>query len=127
MKFKTESEQRLKNEWSDPKLAPMVKEIVNDAAAYAKEKWDWDFLITSIRRTPAEDAALHASGIHVDWRAVDMRTRDQDQEAIDDVAHYVNKKYAYDPTRPHLKVCFKEIHGNAAHAHYQVHPRTRLK
>ena len=127
MKFKTESASRLENEWNNPKLAPMVKEIVIDAAEYAKEKWNWDFVITSIRRTPAEDARLHASGIHVDWRAVDMRTRDQSQQAIDDVANHINKKYAYDPTRPHLKVCFKEIHGNAAHAHYQVHPRTKLK
>ncbi len=31
MKFKTESEQRLENEWGNAKLAPMVKSIVNEA------------------------------------------------------------------------------------------------
>jgi len=127
MKFKTQSAERLEQEWNDTKLASNIRQIVDDAAGYAKTTHNWDFVITSIHRTPAEDAALHASGIHIEWRAVDMRTRDQKQEAIDDVAHYVNKKYAYDPTRPHLKVCFKEMHGSAAHAHYQVHPRTKLK
>ena len=95
--------QRLEQEWNDAKLAPMVKSIVNDAAQYAKTKWNWDFVITSIYRTPAEDAALHASGIHVDWRAVDVRTRDETQQAIDDVADYINGKYAYDPARPRSK------------------------
>lgn len=127
MKFKTESEDRLKNEWDDSRLAPMVKTIVNDAAQHALEKWNWEFVITSIRRTPAEDAALHASGIHVDWRAVDVRTNDRSQEEIDDVAAYINEKYVYDAARTHLKVCFKEPHGNGVHAHFQVHPHTRLR
>ena len=38
MKFKPKGEQCLENKWSDPKLTPMVKTIVNDVAAYAKEK-----------------------------------------------------------------------------------------
>ncbi len=127
MKFKTESAQRLENEWGNVKLAPMVKSIVIDAAQYAKDNWDWDFVITSIHRTTAEDAALHASGIHIDWRAVDVRTHDQTQQEVDDVANHINGKYGYDPTRPAMKVCFKEPHGNGVHAHYQVHPHTRLK
>lgn len=127
MKFKTESAQRLQNEWSDAKLAPMVKAIVNDASQYAKNRWNWDFVITSIHRTKAEDDALHASGIHVEWRAVDIRTNDRTQQEVDDVASYINGKYAYDPARPNMKVCFKEPHGNGVHAHYQVHPHTKQK
>lgn len=127
MKFKTENAQRLQDEWNDPKLASMVKTIVNDSAQYAKTKWNWDFVITSIHRTAAEDAALHASGIHVDWRAVDVRTNDRTQQEIDDAADYINGKYIYDAARPALKVCFKEPHGNGVHAHYQVHPHTRLR
>lgn len=127
MKFKTETAQRLQDEWNDAKLAPLVKSIVNDAARYAKNKWNWDFVITSIHRTKAEDDALHASGIHVEWRAVDVRTNDRTQQEIDDVAVYVNGKYAYDSARPNMKVCFKEPHGNGVHAHYQVHPHTRLR
>jgi hypothetical protein len=127
MEFKTESAERLKNEWDDSRLAPMVKTIVNDAAQYAHDKWNWDFLITSVHRTAAEDAALHASGIHVDWRAVDVRTNDRTQQEINDVAAYINEKYVYDAARAHLKVCFKEPHGNGVHAHFQVHPHTRLR
>lgn len=125
MKFKSENKDRLEAEWNSSKLAPMVRQIVEDAAEYAKNKWNWDFVVTSIFRTVAEDAALHASGIHVGWRAIDIRTNDQDQQAINDVADYVNQKYQYDPTRPSYKVCFKEAHGTGVHAHYQVHPNTK--
>lgn len=124
MKFKPESETRLEKEWDDPQLSRNVKDIVEDVAKYAKKKWKWDFLITSIYRTPEEDAALHASGIHSAWRAVDVRTLDQQEEAINDVADYTNTKWKYDPERPAMKVCFKEPHGSGVHAHFQVHPRT---
>lgn len=124
MKFKTESADRLASEWNNPKLSPMVKAIVTDAEQYAAEKWNWEFMITSVFRTKLEDQALQASGIHGGWRAVDVRTKDQTQAAINDVADYINKKYQYDPKRPNFKVCFKEVHGNAAHAHFQVHERT---
>lgn len=118
---------RQEREWNDSKLAPRVKEIVIQAAEYAEEKWGWNFTITSIYRTPAEDAALRASGIHVGWRAVDVRTRGQRQEVIDDVTRFINSKWAYDPSRPHMKVCFAEPHGTGPHGHYQVHPRTKRK
>lgn len=127
MKFKAESATRLKKEWDSPKLAPMVKQIVEDAAKYALTKFNWEFTITSIFRTKAEDAALHASGIHSEWRAVDVRTKDQNQDTVNAVANYINKKYSYDPSRPGMKVCFKEPHGNGVHAHYQVHPKTKKK
>ena len=124
LKFVSERQER---EWNDSKLSRRVKEIVLEAAAYAEQKWGWNFTITSIHRTPAEDAALNASGIHVDWRAVDVRTRGQKQTVVDDVARYINGRWAYDPARPHLKVCFKEAHGTGPHGHYQVHPKTRRK
>jgi hypothetical protein len=126
MKFKDNSD-RLKKEWESPKLAPMVKKIVEDAAEFARTKFNWEFTITSIFRSKAEDAALHASGIHVEWRAVDVRSRGIDQEAVNKVAEFINKKYAYDPNRPGMKVCFKEPHGNGVHAHYQVHPNTKKR
>jgi hypothetical protein len=118
---------RVEREWNDPKLSKRVKEIVTEASQYAEETWGWNFTITSIFRTPAEDAALNASGIHVDWRAVDVRTRGQSKEAIDDVTRHTNSRWAYDPQRPHMKVCFSEPHGTGPHGHYQVHPRTRRK
>jgi len=124
LKFVSERQER---EWNDPKLSKRVKEIVTEAAEYAEENWGWNFTITSIHRTPAEDAALHASGIHVDWRAVDVRTKGQKQKVIDDVTNYINSRWSYDAARPNLKVCFAEPHGTGPHGHYQVHPKTRRK
>ncbi|HLL72745.1 MAG TPA: hypothetical protein VK363_14980 [Pyrinomonadaceae bacterium] len=119
--------QRQEREWNDSRLSKRVKEIVTEASEYAEETWGWNFTITSIFRTAAEDAALRASGIHVDWRAVDVRTRGQRQEVIDDVTKHINNRWAYDPSRPHMKVCFAEPHGTGPHGHYQVHPRTKRK
>jgi hypothetical protein len=124
MKFESS---RLEREWNDPKLSARLKEIVTEAAEYAADKWSWEFTVTSIYRTPAEDAALRASGIHIEWRAVDVRTRGRSQKAVDDVTKYINGRWAYDPTRPHMKVCFAEPHGTGPHGHYQVHPRTKRR
>ena len=124
MKFKPENKARLEKEWNDPQLAPWVRHIVEDCAKYAKKKWNWDFLITSIYRTPEEDAALKASGIHAAWRAADVRTMDQKKEAVDDVTKYANTKWKYDPQRPKMIICFSEPHGSGVHAHFQVHPNT---
>jgi hypothetical protein len=124
LKFASE---RQKREWNDTRLSKKVKEIVTEASQYAEEKWGWNFTITSIFRTAAEDAALNASGIHVSWRAVDVRTRGQSQATVDDVTKHINGRWAYDPSRPHMKVCFAEPHGTGPHGHYQVHPRTKRK
>jgi hypothetical protein len=122
LRFDSEREER---EWNDARLSRRVKEIVTEASEYAEEKWGWNFTITSIFRTRAEDAALNASGIHVDWRAVDVRTRGVSKDAVQDVTKYINDRWAYDPRRPNLKVCFSEPHGTGPHGHFQVHPRTR--
>ena len=118
---------RQEREWNDRRISARVKEIVTEASEYAEANWGRNFTVTSIFRTQAEDNALNASGIHVDWRAVDVRTRGRSREAIDDVTRHINSKWAYDPTRPRLKVCFSEPHGTGPHAHFQVHPRTRRK
>jgi hypothetical protein len=118
---------RIEREWNDGRLKPISKEIVTDAARYAAQKLNWEFFLTSIFRTKEEDAALQASGIHVEWRAVDVRIKDQSSAAVENLAAYVNDKWIYDPLRPNLKVCFKEPHGSGAHAHFQVHPNTKLR
>ena len=115
---------RVEAEWQNRKLDARLRDIVIDVATYAKKRWRWEFTLTSIYRTPEEDAALEASGIHCEWRAVDVRTRGRRAEAVEDVARYTNAKWVYDPKRPRLKVCFKEPHGSAPHAHFQIHPRT---
>ena len=116
---------RVEREWQNAKLDARLKSIVTDVAAYARKRWNWEFTITSIYRTPEEDTALQASGIHCEWRAVDVRTRGRSAGEIEDVARYTNANWMYDPKRPRLKVCFKEPHGTGPHAHFQVHQRTQ--
>lgn len=118
---------RVEKEWNDERLSERVRDIVQEAAAYAEEKYGWNFTLTSIYRTPAEDAALSASGIHVYWRAVDVRIKGRPQSEVNGVADYINGRYVYDPARPAMKVCFKEPHGTGPHGHFQVHPNTKRK
>lgn len=115
---------RISGEWNDARLNPLVKQITNEAAAYALSQWNWDFYLTSIYRTPAEDLALGGSGVHVAWRAVDARDSDQVPAAITDVTNYINSRWVYDPQRPTMKVCFSDPHGTGPHMHFQSHPNT---
>ena len=118
---------RVEREWNDARLEKLLRDIVIEAAAYAEEKYGWNFTLTSIYRTRAEDAALNASGIHVYWRAVDVRIKGRPQSQIDAVANYINNRYVYNPASSARKVCFKEAHGTGPHAHFQVHPTTKRK
>lgn len=118
---------RIEREWNDARLTKLLRDIVLEAAAYAEEKYGWNFTLTSIYRTKAEDAALNASGIHVYWRAVDVRIKGRPQSQINAVADYINNRYVYNPDKPALKVCFKEVHGTGPHAHFQVHANTKRK
>lgn len=119
--------ERVESEWNDPRLSKRVRDIVIEAATFAEQQYGWNFTLTSIYRTPAEDAAINASGIHTYWRAVDVRIRGRAQAEVNGVADYINGRYAYDPARPAMKVCFKEPHGTGPHAHYQVHPNTKRR
>ena len=117
---------RVRAEWADARLDPRLKAVASDVAAYARRRWKWQFTVTSIYRTPEEDKVLGASGIHCEWRALDVRTRGRSLAAIEDVARYANSRWIYDPKRPRLVICFTEPHGTGPHAHFQVHANTRL-
>jgi hypothetical protein len=99
---------RIEREWNDARLTKLLRDIVLEAATYAEEKYGGDFTLTSIYRTKAEDAALSASGIHVYWRAVDVRIKGRPQSQINAVADYINNRYVYNPDKPALTVCFKD-------------------
>jgi hypothetical protein len=122
MKFVSD---KVQAEWNDARLSPLLRQIVEDAAQRAMDSWNWEFTITSIYRSPAEDAALNASGIHTYWRAVDVRTKGRSKQSVDDVTRYINTRWIYDPNRPAMRVCFAEPHGTGPHGHYQVHANTR--
>jgi hypothetical protein len=130
LQFKSD---RVAAEWSSVALNQLLKGIVMLADEYALTAHTWPFFITCVYRTPAENDACygghgdHLSGVHVEWRGVDVRTRDQDPSAVMDVTTWVNDRWSYDPTRPGMKVCLNEGEGPGStgnHLHFQVHPRT---
>jgi hypothetical protein len=121
MRFAT---QRIEGEWDSGLLFPLTREIVAAAQRYAWERWSWAFFLTCIFRTSAEDSALEGSGVHVAWRAVDVRTRNADPDAVADVTAFVNRAFTYDPVRPRLAVAYAKPHGSGPHLHIQAHMRT---
>src|SRR5687768_9561195 len=93
---------RIQSEWNSPTLERLLKQIVTDAAEQAKSQHAWDFHLTSIYRTPEEDAALNGSGIHIYWRAVDVRTNNVLADNVRAVTNWINARYIYNPQRPDL-------------------------
>ena len=114
---------RIRSEWKSPSLTSIVKQITKEAAHYARSKWNWDFYLTSIHRSPEEDTALGGSGIHVAWRAVDVRSSTT-TEAIKDVMDHINARWQYDPKRPTIKICVSATQGTSPDMHFQAHPNT---
>lgn len=123
MKFLTP---RLEAEWKDKRLALTTKLVLADAAARAA-KLGWEFTITCIYRTPAEDMAVNGSGIHVDWRAVDIRTRDQKLDTVERVVAETNNAWQYDPARPLMVVAYAKPHGTGPHLHIQTCAKTQRR
>ncbi len=131
MRFK---EPRVEAEWNDPRLNPLLKKIVTDAAGRALERWNWEFLLTCVYRTPLENDVIyggkgdHLSGVHTNWRGVDVRTIMTDPAAILDITTTVNDFYSYDPAREGMRVALpeggKDFGSTGAHLHLQVSPAT---
>ena len=105
----------------------LLRMIVLDAAEQAMNKHGWIFHVTSLLRTADEDRALGGSGVHVDGRGCDIRTKGVPARTVEAVAKYVNERWIYDPQRPQYLVCFIKPHGTGPHAHFQSHPRTRRR
>lgn len=117
--------QRLEDEFFGPEVHPIVRMIVLEAAERALEEHGWLFDVTSCLRTPAEDAALGGSGIHVTGRAVDVSARSIPERLVSDMTAWANARWEYDPVRPKLTVCYSAPHGTGPHLHFQAHERTR--
>lgn len=115
---------RIENEWQDKRLHPLLRVLVQEAQEYAQSRWGWRFFVTCIFRTKEEDDALEGTGIHTAWRAIDIRTRNIDRDAVQDLTDHINDNWIYDPKRPSLVVLYAKPHGSGPHAHFQVHPNT---
>lgn len=123
----TSASPRIAQEWVSPRLKPLLREIVIEAARYASQRWAWVFFFTCIFRSFAEDIALEGHGVHPAWRAVDVRTFDQKPDAVADVVEWVNAQWIYDPARPALVVAYAKPHGTGPHIHFQVSSATTPK
>lgn len=57
-------------------------------------------------------------------RATDLRC--WDDELGDRIEAWVNERWQYDPSRPHMKCCIyhENRNGNGKHLHVQSHPNT---
>ena len=110
-----------------PHCAPRLVDVVGDLEALLPAGFG-PYWTTSIYRTPEEDAALGASGIHATepHRAWDVDIPDKMfQVEADIIANEVNRRWVYDPARPSLEVVVSKLHGTGTHFHLQVHPNTR--
>lgn len=95
-----------------------------------------ELIVTCIYRTPSEDSALKASGIHSaapPYRAIDIRIRNLDwdlkkaQEKADEIAAAINAEWVYDSSRSHLKVAVSKMHGTGPHLHLQCFPGRTIR
>ena len=86
-------------------------------------------VVSSIYRTPEEDAAVGGSGVHCTrpHRAVDIAADRWDDPLVWEVAHAINREWQYDPARPHKQCALYRRHGTGPHVHLQVHPRTQRR
>lgn len=119
----------LEAQWDDAeghgvKLHPKLIELVDDFCRYAFTAHGWIPEVTSIVRTPEEDAALEASSIHTTGRAIDFRSRNIPPKIVGDCKAHLDKNWRYDKMRPKMTVCYIKPHGSGPHVHLQVHANT---
>jgi len=119
---------RIKREWESGRLDPVVKFIVTEASEFAAAFLQWPLTLACIWRTQGEDQKLKGTGVHPAYRAIDIRTRDQDPAVVACLVSYLNGKYIYDPSRPTKVVAYSKPHGTGPHCHIQSFPnRTTLR
>ena len=96
---------------------PGVTEDVTDIILNLK-----DVVLTSVYRTPEEQAALYAQSVHkvlksdhMSWEAVDLRSSIYTPEEITAISAYLTAKYKNKDGR--RVVLFHTVPGNAPHFH----------
>jgi hypothetical protein len=88
----------------------------------ARKAQDWglkELVITSIIRPQTNDSGVHALG-----RGIDISTHNMNQDLIDSLVDFINKRYTYDMARPQLKTAIYHTTDAAGdpgkHLHLQV-------
>jgi hypothetical protein len=117
----------MENDFYSKQVSSLLRRVVLDAAEYSMNTFGWILHGTSLLRSEEEDKALRGSGVHVDGRGFDIRTRGIPKKTVEALAKYVNTRWEYDSSRPRLLVLFVKTHGTGPHGHFQVHPKTRRR
>lgn len=103
---------------------PRLFYLLSELTMYVQAKYKKDVVLTSILRTPEEQADLYknsqkkvVNSPHLTWEAVDLRSSIYTDEEIQDILVYVNGRVK----NPDGKVSFVHaIPGNASHFHIYV-------
>lgn len=108
-------------------LHPALIMIFADLNNYAYEKHNIELTITSTVSTPSEDAALgRISSSHLTRRAIDIRTKDIDVFALQDMLKYINsksryRKYHYTSFGGKKRLAYLHGEGDQEHIHLAIH------
>lgn len=122
--FKTN---RIRSEYAElPNKNPKLFELVVDLAQYVQDNFKLDLTLTSILRTPEEQADLYKQSAvkveksaHLSWEAVDIRSLVFTKAEIDDICRYLNGKYKNANGKP-VAFCHTVV-GGAPHFHVQLY------
>lgn len=119
--FKTN---RIRDEYAQlPAKNPKLFDLVVDLASFV-EKYGQDLTLTSILRTPEEQAALYPPGkapvasAHLTWEAVDIRSLVFKKQEIDEICAYLNGRYK-NANGKTIAFCHT-VPGGAPHFHIQL-------
>jgi len=113
-------------------LHPALILIYADLNNYAYEQHGIQLTITSTVSTPQQDAQLgRISTSHLTRRAIDIRTKDIDVFAVQDMLNYINskkeyEKYHYISFSGDKRLAYVHGDGDNEHLHLQIHANYAL-
>lgn len=100
----------------DFKQLEFIEPSLRDLLTFV-DSFGFECTITSLYR-------IGDSGVHgqLPLRGADVRCRDKEIGQV--IQDKINAKFAYDPSRAHLKCCLLHGKDSNLHLHLQVHPNT---
>lgn len=97
---------------------PRLFDLVHDLVEYVFTMLHKDVVLTSVHRTPEEQAALYAQAghkvlvsKHFSWEAVDLRSSIYTADEIVGITNYLRSQYK------DVFVLYHELEGNTYHFH----------
>jgi len=124
IKFKHEIDRKMFGE-----LNVFLLMVFTDFAVYAKEKHDWDIVVTDTISTLQEDINIgRKSDSHRLGISLDFRTRDVDTWVLQDCVDYIEnkpeyEKYKYLSFSGKKRFIYLHDSGHGHHGHFQIHKK----